>query len=66
MAAHRLSLTEARRAGKLEEFIQQEEAAGIQAEGDEAFNRVVKAAATPPQSADQISRSLSGGGLPGR
>lgn len=66
MAAGRLSLMEARKAGKLAEFIQQEEAAGIEAEDDGAFNRVVKAAVTPPQSADQTSRSPSGGGSPGR
>lgn len=66
MAAGRLSLMEARKAGKLAEFIQQEEAAGLQAEGDEAFNRVVKAAATQPQSADQTSHFPSGGGSPGR
>jgi hypothetical protein len=66
MAAGRLSLMEAREAGKLEEFIQQEEAAGVHAKSEEPFSRVITAAVRPPRSVDQTSRSPSRGGSPER
>lgn len=65
MAARRLSLTEARQTGKLEEFIQQEEEAEACDDligADDRFRRVIGVAVTQPRSAGRTSRSPSRGG----
>ena len=60
-----ISLREAREAGRLDEFVAQEETRGVgpvdQTELDAALSNVIKS----PQSKDQTSRSPSRGGLTG-
>ena len=60
-----LSLSDAIKEGRIAEFINQEEARGL-SDGDRAsFERVIKAAVKPPQSADRTSRSPSDDGSNG-
>lgn len=61
----RLSLAEACRTNRLDDFIAQEEARGVVADR-EAFERLVSSAVKPPQSAGQTSRSPSGDGSTGK
>jgi hypothetical protein len=57
-----LSLSEALASGRLDEFIAQEEARGVDAVDPRAFDAVICAAVKPRQSAGQTSRSSSHGG----
>lgn len=59
-----LTLMDAIRHDKLEEFIRQEEARGVVGDRD-AFDRLIKAAVKPPRSEDRTSRSASSGGSSG-
>ena len=62
--ADRLTLNRAIEAGRLEEFIQQEEARGVVADRA-SFERLIKAAVKPPRSEGQTSRSASSDGSSG-
>jgi hypothetical protein len=55
----RLTLEEARRTGRLDEFMAQEDARGVVA-NRASFDRLIKTVVTPPRSADRTSRSASG------
>ena len=60
-----LTLSEALKSGRLDEFIAQEEARGIGPGNQRAFDRAVKALATQPRSEDRTSRFPSRGGSTG-
>ena len=57
-----LSLKKALKSNRLEEFIAQEEARGIGATNKADFEAALRAGATPRQSEDRTSRSVSRGG----
>lgn len=59
-----LSLREAIEQGRLEDFVQQEEARGVVADRA-SFERLVKSAVKQPRSTDRTSRSASGDGSSG-
>jgi hypothetical protein len=61
-----LTLSEARRTGRLREFVAQEEKRGIGPASQKQFDRAVKALATQRQSEDRTSRSASNGSSTGK
>jgi hypothetical protein len=61
-----LTLSEAVKSGKLQEFIEQEEARGVGPIDRAAFDALAAALVKAPQSEDQTSRSASGDGSSGR
>ena len=61
----RLSLAEARKTGRLREFVAQEEARGVGPVDEAELEATIEAMAKPPQSADRTSRSASRGGSRG-
>lgn len=61
-----LTLAEALKTGRLQDFIAQEEARGIGAASRKDFDRLIGAAVRPPPEADQTSRSPSNDGLTGK
>lgn len=62
----RLSLSEARRSGRLSEFIAQEEARSIGSIDRAEFDGLLVKAVKAPQSEDQTSRSPLPGGSTGK
>lgn len=61
-----LSLSEALKADRLQEFIAQEEKRGVGPANQKQFDRAVKAIATRPRSEDQTSRSRAPGSSTGK
>jgi hypothetical protein len=61
-----LTLSEAQRLGRIDEFIAQEEARGIGPIDRAAFDVLLGKAIKGPRSKDRTSRSASGGGLRGK
>lgn len=66
MANGRLTLTEARKSGRLQDFVAQEEANGIKTVDPEEFDEVLAVVIKPRQSEDQTLRSPSGGDSSGK
>lgn len=61
-----LTLTEAQKTGRLQEFIAQEEARGIGSGSKAKFDRLIRAAVKSPQAKGQTSRSASRDGSSGK
>ena len=61
MANGRLNLTEARKSGRLQDFVAQEEANGVKTVDPEEFDEALAAVIKPRQSEDRTSHSPSGG-----
>lgn len=61
-----LSLAEAQKTGRLEEFIAQAEAQGIGSASQEMFNAIVGQAVKERPPSDQTSRSRGSGGSRGK
>lgn len=61
-----LTLNEALSSGRLEDFIAQAEAEGVEAADAEAFDRLVGAVITAPPPEDQTSRSPARGSKRGK
>lgn len=61
-----LSLSQALRENRLEDFIRQEEERGVAPVKGSDFDRALKLLVRPRQSAGQTSRSPSGGGSTGK
>jgi hypothetical protein len=61
-----LSLSEALKSGRLQDFVAQEEARGIGPIDRAKFDALLKKAATAPQSKDQTSHSAYGDGSTGK
>jgi hypothetical protein len=62
-----LTLSEAIKQRRLDEFVRQEEARGVGPVSKRKLNAAIKAVATkPPRSEDQTSRSASRGGSNGK
>ena len=56
-----ITLSESLKAGRLQDFIAQEEARGVAPVDPEAFDAAIRKAVKPPQSEDRTSRSTSAG-----
>jgi hypothetical protein len=61
-----LTLAEARKSGRLAEFIAQEEERGVAPVPGSAFDRALKLLIKQPRSEDRTSRSASRGGSRGK
>jgi len=61
-----LTLTEAKKTGRLEEFIAQEETRGIPAVSKARFDRLIRAAVRSPRAKGRTSRSPSRDGSTGK
>jgi len=61
-----LTLAEALKTGRLQEFIAQEEARGVGPIDRAEFDALLKKSATAPQSKDRTSRSASAGNSTGK
>lgn len=61
-----LTLAEAVKSGRLQEFIAQEEARGVEAGTRKDFDRLIGAAVKPPREEDRTSRSASADGSTGK
>lgn len=55
----RISLSEALATGRLEDFIRQQEVAGVGPADEQQFERLIGTAVKQPQSADRASHSKS-------
>ncbi len=61
-----LSLSAARKSGRLQEFIEQSESSELSVASEHGFNSLIDEAVTPHQSADQTSGSRARGGSRGK
>jgi hypothetical protein len=61
-----LTLAEAVKSGRVDDFASQQEAAGIGAVDEADFEDAVRRIVKPPQSPDRTSRSASRGGSSGK
>ena len=66
MTDSHISLSEALKTGRLQDFIDQQEAGVVGHANKKEFDGLVKRAATQPQSPDQTSGSRAPGGLTGK